>query len=177
MNRCRRSLAGRFLRHSKGAAAVEFALVVPLLLALIFSTIEAGWTMVQTIMLDRALDRTVRQLRIGSLPNPTQESVRIAVCDEALVLADCRANLALEFIPIINPTDYPSDQARCINRGGTLQPVLRFNPGARQQTVFVRACFVVEPLTPLLGLALALPKDESGAYRIVAKSAFANEPV
>jgi Flp pilus assembly protein TadG len=49
---------------------------VPMLFALIFSTIEVGWTMVQTIMLERGLDLTVRSLRIGSLANPTQTLIR-----------------------------------------------------------------------------------------------------
>jgi hypothetical protein len=53
---------------------------------------------------------------------------------------------------------------------------LRFNAGARSSIVYVRACFVVSPLTPGMGLAMALSKDATGAVRIVSKSAFANEP-
>ena len=166
----------RFWRDRRGASAVEFALVAPMLLAVLFGTIEAGWTMVQTIMLDRALDTTVRALRIGALPNPTQESVRATICDRAMVLVNCDATLALEFIPIVNAASYPADSERCIDRSGALNPVLRFNTGTRSQTVFVRACFVVDPLTPGLGLGLALPKDATGAYRIIAKSGFINEP-
>lgn len=167
-----------FRRNQRGATAVEFALVAPMLLALIFGTMEVGWTMVQTIMLDRALDTTVRSLRIGSLANPTQQSVRAAICAEAMVLADCNNTLTLELVPIelMSAASYPSDNARCVDRSGAINPVLRFNAGARTQTVFVRACFVVEPLTPGLGFALALPKDETGAYRIIAKTGFVNEP-
>lgn len=166
----------RFGRNRRGVAAVEFALVAPMLFAVIFGTIETGWTMVQTIMLDRAVDTTVRSLRIGTLPNPTQGSVRAAICSQAMVLANCETSLALEFIPIVSATSYPADTTRCINRSAPLSPVLRFNTGNRSQTVFVRACFVVEPLTPGIGLGLALPKDETGAYRIIAKSGFVNEP-
>lgn len=176
MMRRGRIFGRRFLRDRRGVAALEFALVAPMLFALVFSTIEAGWTMVQTIMLDRALDRTVRSLRIGAIPNPTQESVRAAVCNDAYVLADCANTLTLEFIPIIAASDYPSDAARCVDRRTTIKPVLRFDAGARTQMVFVRACFVVSPLTPGLGLGLALPKDESGALRLIAKSGFVNEP-
>jgi Flp pilus assembly pilin Flp len=173
-----RRLAGlRFLADRAGAAAVEFALVVPMLVLIILSTLEAGWYMVQTIMLDRALDRTVRELRVGSFANPTQASMRQRVCEEAMVLIDCQQNLALELIPITQQgTGYPSDRARCINRATPVAPVLRFVPGGRSQTMFVRACFVVSPLTPGLGLGLAMPQDESGAVRIIAKSAFMNEP-
>lgn len=176
MTRPRSYIARRFLKDRRGATAVEFALVAPLLIALIFASIEAGWTMLQTIMLDRALDRTVRMLRIGQIPNPTQESVRAVVCQDAMVLANCDTSLTLEFVKINNGSGYPSDSARCINRSTPIRPVLQFDPGSRTDTVFVRACFVVSPLTPALGLGLALPKDETGALRIIAKSGFVNEP-
>ncbi|RYE94669.1 MAG: pilus assembly protein [Oxalobacteraceae bacterium] len=170
-------LAKRLRRDTRGAAAVEFAMVVPLLLALIFSTIEAGWVMLQSIMLDRALDMTVRELRIGSFSNPTQAEMRRRVCERAMVLTGCEASLALELIPITNgQASYPTDDVRCINRSSSIAPVLRFNGGARAEIVFIRACFVVSPLTPGLGLALALSRDESGTIRLVSKSAFINEP-
>lgn len=166
----------RLRRDRRGAAAVEFALVVPVLLALIFSTLEAGWVMLQSIMLDRALDMTVRELRIGSFANPTQAEMRRRVCDRAMVLVDCDRGLALELIPVPNAASYPDDAVRCVNRDSEIAPVLRFTNGGRNQIMFVRACFVVSPMTPGLGLGLALSKDETGALRIVSKSAFANEP-
>ena len=166
----------RFGRDTRGAAAIEFALVVPVLLAIIFSTLEVGWIMVQSIMLDRALDMTVRELRIGSFANPTQEEMRERVCDRALVLINCEANLALELVPIVTPASYPTDAARCVDRDSPIAPVLRFNPGSRTQTVFVRACFVVDPITPMMGLSLVLSRDDTGALRLVSKSAFINEP-
>lgn len=166
----------RFLKNTKGAAAVEFALVVPLLLAIIFSTLEAGWIMVQSIMLDRSLDMTVRELRLGQIANPTQEKLRARICDGAVVLTNCSNALAVEFISIRTDADYPTDEARCINRASTIAPVLRFNAGGREQTVFVRACYVVDPITPGLGLSGLLDKDATGALRIIAKSGFINEP-
>lgn len=175
--KCLFKRAAQLHSNDRGAAAIEFALIAPMLLALIFSTLEAGWTMVQTIMLDRALDLTVRELRIGKIASPTQASVRALVCRGAMVLFECDKNLALEFIPIINEGSYPTDSDRCINRSTPIAPVLRFDPGARAQDVFVRACFVVEPLTPGLGIGMALPKDSTGAFRIIAKSAYANEPL
>lgn len=159
-----------------GAAAVEFALVIPLLLAMVCATLETGWIMVQTIMLDRALDLTIRDLRVGLLVNPTQQSMREQVCERALVLANCNQTLALELIPILSEASYPTDAEHCINRGSTVAPVLRFNGGGPSQTMFVRACFVVSPMTPFIGVGLAIPKDETGAMRIIAKSGFINEP-
>jgi Flp pilus assembly pilin Flp len=172
-----RRMLRRFAKNRVGAAAVEFALVIPMLLVLVSSTLEAGWIMVQTIMLDHALDKTVRELRIGTFANPTQASMRQRICNEALVLIDCEQTLALELFPIADDgTGYPSDTQRCLNRNTPIQPVLRFSQGNRAQTMYVRACFVVSPLTPGLGLGMALSKDASGAMRIIAKSGFVNEP-
>ena len=166
-----------FWSDGAGAAAVEFALVIPLLLMIVGSTLEAGWIMMQTIMLDRGLDQTVRELRVGSFTNPTQEAMRQRVCARAMILADCEANLALELFPIgPGGTGYPSDTQRCVNRNSTVAPVLRFTPGGRTETMFVRACYVVSPITPGIGLGLSLPKDGSGALRLIAKSGFVNEP-
>jgi hypothetical protein len=165
-----------FLRASEAASAVEFALVVPMLFAIIFSTFEAGWLMTQTIMLDHALDRTVRELRTGRLDGASSAAVRTSICDGALVLVNCETSLALEMIPIRTAADYPTDSARCIDRSVAIAPVLRYTAGARSEQVFVRACFVVNAITPFLGLGLGLPKDSAGTYRIVSRSAFANEP-
>jgi Flp pilus assembly protein TadG len=166
----------RFYRNTAGAIAVEFALVLPLFLAIVFSTMEAGWLMVQTIMLDHALDKTVRDLRIGLIANPTAEKIRTAVCKKAIILIQCNASLALEFIPIATDADYPSDSTKCLNRTSAIQPTLTFNPGSRAQTVFVRACFVVNPITPFMGAGMGLPVDARGEHRLMAKSAFVNEP-
>lgn len=132
--------------------------------------------MVQTIMLDHALDKTVRDLRIGLIVNPTAESIRTAVCAKAVILIQCKTSLALEFIPINTEADYPTDTAKCINRASAIAPVLQFDAGARSQTVFVRACFVVNPITPFMGGGMGLPVDAAGEHRLIARSAFVNEP-
>jgi Flp pilus assembly protein TadG len=166
----------RFRRNAAGAIAVEFALVLPLFLSMVFSTLEAGWLMVQTIMLDHALDKTVRDLRIGLIANPTANSIRTAVCNKAAVLIQCEQSLALEFIPITTDADYPTDSTKCIDRASAIAPTLKFDPGARTQTVFVRACYVVNPITPFMGAGMGLPVDAAGDHRLMAKSAFVNEP-
>lgn len=176
--RIRRGIVTRFLGDRLGTAAIEFAMVMPLLAVLICSTLEAGWIMVQTIMLDRALDQTVRELRVGTFANPTQQTMKARVCAKAVVLHNCEVAMALELFPISGQgTGYPTDNTRCVDRNSPIAPLLRFTNGGRSQIMFVRACFVVSPLTPGLGLGMALPKDATGAMRIIAKSGFVNEPI
>ena len=47
-------------RHDRGAAAVEFALVVPLLLLLLFAVMEYGWVLTQQIVLTNAVSSGAR---------------------------------------------------------------------------------------------------------------------
>jgi hypothetical protein len=167
----------RLLRDNTAVAAVEFAFVAPLFFALVFSTFEAGWTMTQGMLLDRALDETIRLVRLGGTEAPqTQDAIRAAICARTPIILDCGNVLSVEMVTIKTPADFPSDSARCIDRSGKVNPTLRFTPGERASIMYVRACAVIDPLTPLIGLALALPKDSTGGYHLVSISAFMNEP-
>jgi len=42
--------------------------------------------------------------------------------------------------------------------------------------MYVRACVVVDPLVPGIGLALHLPLDPTGGLAMVSYGAFTNEP-
>lgn len=50
----------RLLRDQQGIAAMEFALVAPVLLLIVFSTIEYGWYMVQSLVLNNAVAASAR---------------------------------------------------------------------------------------------------------------------
>ena len=60
--------------------------------------------------------------------------------------------------------------------GEDVQPVLEFTSGMDHDVMLVRACAVFDPMFPTTGLGLRLPKDETGAYSLVASSAFVVEP-
>lgn len=160
----------------QGIASIEFALVAPLVLALLFSTIEAGWIMTQSMMLDTAVNRASRKIQIGGATT-TYAQFKKAVCDGAVVLLDCEKNLTLELTPIDKSTDFPANNAPCVDRKLDATPVTAFNVGNGSQIIFGRACFVVDPLTPGLGFALSMPKESAGGMRLAARFAFVNEPL
>lgn len=67
---------GRWRRRAKGqtgAAAVEFAVVLPLLVTLLFGIIEMGFVMNRWITVTHAAREGVRRLAIGD-PVPTAEA-------------------------------------------------------------------------------------------------------
>lgn len=166
----------RFGANRTGAAALEFAIVAPLLLALAFSTLEAGWMMTKTILLDRALDIAVRAVRTDKNAPKTQADMKKAVCAEMLIVPGCEQALLIEMTKVTAAADFPSNAATCVDRGAAIQPVVSFTTGEGESIMFVRACLVTDPVAPFIGLGLQMPKDSKGGYSIVSASAFTNEP-
>jgi hypothetical protein len=163
------------LSDRSGSAAVEFALLIPLVLSLLFSVFEAGWIMTQSVMLDRGLSRASRAVQIGTT-SMDYAAYKQKVCDEALLLANCAASLRLELTPIDTAADFPTTETPCIDRSVAIDPVTTYHSGQRSQLIFARACFVVDPLVPGIGYGLSVPKDATGAIRLTASFAFVNEP-
>lgn len=167
----------RFRRDKNGAASVEFVIIAPVYLGIMFSMFEAGWLMTQSMMLERALDVTVRDLRLGLQADTSHQNFKNLICDKASIIRDCEENVLLELVPITTSADVPT-QTICRDRtaGVGVDPVVTFNPGARSEIMFMRACVVIDPLMPGMGLGLHLPKDTSGGFALVSYSAFVNEP-
>lgn len=157
-----------------GAAAIEFAILAPLLFCIVFSIMEAGWIMSQSIMLDRGVSKGVRSIQIGSTTSYAE--LKQSICEEAILLFDCADSIRLEFTPINGSHDFPTDSTPCVDRTVEIDPVTTYEAGQRSQIMFARACFVVDPMVPGLGFALHFPKDETGGLRLTSSFAFVNEP-
>ena len=165
-----------FSNDESGAASVEFVLVAPVFLALVFSMFEAGWLMTQSMMLERGLDLTVRDLRIGSYDKLTHTEFKKTICSNSQIIRNCEENIVLEMVPVNSVADVPSTTV-CRDRTTTDTPVTTFTPGAETQITFIRACVIIDPIMPGMGLGLHLPKDESGGMALVTYSAYVSEPV
>lgn len=155
---------------------MEFCIIMPVLIYLMFSIAEAGVLMTRTVMLDRGLDLAIRDLRLGLTPGITHDQLKDKICDGAFLVSDCRTSVLLELTPVASAASFPSGAANCVDRTGNVAPTVNFVPGARSEIMFVRACIVVDPLFPGMGLGAILPKDASGGYAIVVQTAFMNEP-
>lgn len=167
----------RLARDRRGATAVEFAMVAPLFFALVFSVFETGWVMTQSVMLERSLDRSVRHLRVGGPGAPkTYDAFATQLCHEAMVIPNCRSRVMVEMFVVRQASDFPANGAQCVNTAQPAQTTPIYRPDNRSDVLFVRACVVIDPMTPGLGVALALPRDPSHGFRVVAASAYMNEP-
>lgn len=174
----RSRLAAR-LRGEEGAVTVDFVLMLPLVLTVFFVSVEASMTQLRLTMIDRALDLTVRELRLGHLGfAPSHEDVRSRFCDFAMMIPNCQQHLMLEMqvIDRVNWSGFTTP-ATCIDRREPLEidqiPMINTAPN---DIVTVRACMVFDPFFPTSTIGLRMPRDASGGVQLAAMSAFVNEP-
>jgi len=169
----------RKFRTEDGNSSIEFAMVFPVFIVLFMSVIEMGVMMTRYMMFERALDVTVREMRLASSGSYTQDEIKRAICDETLIVASCRDALQIEMERLDENEanwSFPSMNAVCKNRVEEIVPATTFQPGASHDTMYVRACLSVEPMFPWAGIGATLSKDDSGAYNMIAQSAFSVEP-
>jgi len=170
----------KFWRRAKsedGNATVEFVLVVPVFLLLFVSIFELGMATIRLTVLEHGLDTAMRDVRLGTSQTFTREEIRDRVCSNAGMLKDCHDNLLLEMVVIDRNTfALPPVRATCINRNEAALPITDFSNGGPSDLMFIRACYVIDPLYPSLGLGAMLKTDEAGNMQLVASSIFAQEP-
>ncbi len=167
----------RWQRAEDGSATIEFVILLPVLIMLFLSAFELGLLMVRQVMLDRATDIAVRNLRIGTWTNPTRDELKDFICDAALILPDCRENMLIELTPVSTKTwEMPQSDPACVDKSADIQPAVNFRPGVSNEMMMVRVCALLKPLAPLSGLGLQLPRQDADHYALVSLSAFVNEP-
>lgn len=168
--------ATRFLRDCAGTATLEFTIIFPFLMFMILSIAEAGSLMAREVMLDRGVELAMRDLRLGRAPGITHEEIKDRICNGAFLIGNCRGAIQLEMAPLADAGSFPETAINCIDRTSEVQPVVTFDPGARDEIMLVRACVIVDPIFPGIGLGAFLPTDASGGVALTAVSAFMNEP-
>lgn len=166
-------LMRRFRTDERGTSTLEFILVATTFLTGFFWVFEAGLILTKKVMLERALDMTVRELRLHSSPTFTHDYIKARICKEALLLDDCEDNLLLE-LEVLDLSAGFTTPFSCVDKEKDITPVTTWEPGQRNEIVYMRACVIVYPM--LTG-AMALFKDASEkGVPLVADTAFVNEP-
>jgi hypothetical protein len=172
----------RFLRNfrkkEEGTASIEFLIAIPVLMTIFMASFESGYFMVRHIMLERSVDLTMRELRMGLLPTVSNAAgLRPIMCARAVVLKDCLTTLKVELQPVSTATwTLPATPTTCTDRSVAINTDPGFDKGGGGEPVLVRVCVRQQAFFPTTGIALALPKDPLGGYALLARSVFINEP-
>lgn len=172
-------LIRRFAQRDAGTATIEFVIAVPLVLGLLFSSIDFGAVMLRQVFLDRSVDMAVRNVRLGNVPSNGLSTLRQSICAGTILIANCETSLTVELRPVdTNTWAGLNTPVRCINRSANITPTLTFNPSAgNQDLMLVRVCASADPFITLTGYILGLNFASNGDYLIVSIGAFTNEPV
>ncbi|MFN4159352.1 MAG: TadE/TadG family type IV pilus assembly protein [Gemmobacter sp.] len=176
LGRLRRALA-RFGRREDGGAMVELVIVMPVMMMVFMAAFESGMYMTRQIMLDRAVDLTVRELRLGRLNAPTHDTLKDEICNRAPFLRECDATIRIELRPVVTTNwNLPAGATTCFDRDEPINPSLLPNPGVENELMLVRVCVIQDAIFPGANIGAAIVRDTQGGYALVSVASFVNEP-
>jgi len=169
----RRSTIRRFLRQGEGATAVEFALVAPAFIALLYAIFQTALVFFAQQVLQTATLQAARQIMTGQAQsaNMTQTQFQAAVCANAAGLFNCSGIYAAvqTFTTFPNVTMYNPITAGKFTGSG-----MPYSPGAPGDVEVVQV-FYQWPVWPG-PLGFSLGNAGANTDVIVATAAFRNEP-
>jgi hypothetical protein len=173
----------KFKKAEDGTATVEFVLLFPVFIFLFLMGFEAGYYMVRTVMLERAVDLSVREVRLGDGGVPDYTLLKANICAQAAIIPDCMESVQVDLRRIDavpGGTTAMRNDAICndktedaaFNEGNTYYDV-----GSANNVMMLRVCALSEPLFPTTGIGVGMRSDRVGSeVAIVATTLFVNEP-
>jgi hypothetical protein len=178
----RRGWLSRLLRRARrdeGNATIEFVILFPMFVFLLVSAVELGFITMRHTMLDRAVDLTVRDIRLGTGSAPQYEQIRDTICARAPVIPNCQSNVKLEMIRMdLRNWQAPPADYDCVDHAEEVQPVRTFTNGMENEMILLRICAMFQPIFPLSGLGRDLKESSVNGYKaMVTATAFVQEPI
>lgn len=167
----------RFRRSEDGNVTIEFVIMVPFMLMIFLSTFELGMLMTRHVMLDRAIDLTVRDVRLGRIEDMSHDNVVAEICERFPIMASCADDLRLEMRPL-NPRNFVNiaTGGDCVDREDDSRSVRQFVHGTPNQLMILRACALFNPFFPTTGLGASIPRRSGDAYALISTASYVIEP-
>lgn len=181
----RLGLLRRFRREEGGALAVEFGLIAPIFLGLLFGIIEIALMFWTTQVLETAVGNAARQIYTGTFQessgnNPSGagynsatalSNFKATVCSNVTALFNCN-NLVSVDVQRVSGSTWSAPSSPVTN--GVYDPsTFGYNPPGNDEICVVRAAMEYPVYVNLLGYATGL---RNGKRLIMASAAFKTEP-
>lgn len=178
----KRQAQRRFGKDRSGSTAVEFAIVAPLFLTMMFSTFEVGWFFFANSIVDASVGDASRKIKTGQVQKSFGDAqdkfddMYDDICDVVKSFGGCTNRLTIEVDTYNTFTELAADTtpATCADAPPDDVAALPFNPGDELQIVRVRICYLYTTLNPAIGMNLAEPGTNK--RRIISSAIFRNEP-
>lgn len=172
----------------EGTAAIEFAIVAPIFIVLMFSIFEIGWFFFVNAIADSAVIHASRLVRTGQVQGlgtsqSAQDAFKAVVCQRVKVFGSCDTQLVVEvhnfgnsFAALEADTSQPLCSDTVTNPND-----IAYEPGEELDIVRVRVCLLYRTINPLVGFygigaGVDLEEGDTGKKRIITQSIVRNEP-
>lgn len=167
----------RFKRSETGMASFEFMIIFPAYTYLILSSAELSMLTAQHMMLERAVDETVREIRLNTGQEFDHDTIKDTICERSFFINNCSNNLRLEMIQqsAFQPLSL-DEEPDCTDKSEEVNPVRNFISGQSNELMVLRACAKIDPVFPTSKMAEGIV-DAHGQYALTATSAFVQEPL
>lgn len=162
----------RFRRHESGAVAVEFVLVAPIFLFLIFAILETSILYTIATVMEGEVSLAARTIRTGELHQQAdpETAFRSTLCSNLDNVLDCdNVVIDVRTFSDFGEMEFPPFVDEEGNGSGN-----QFLPGTADAIVLVRIAYVYAIVTPYL--AHILPPQGQGTVMLFSGAAFKNEP-
>jgi Flp pilus assembly protein TadG len=178
----RRSRFGAFIKDSKGATAVEFALIAAPFLAILTALVQTFLLFFAQSLLENVVRQSARQILTGQVQtqdaslSQTQAMAAFhqTVCNNAAVLFTC-TGLMVD-VQVANNWSSANTGMPTLtyDSNGNVTNTWQFNPGNAGDVVVVRVIY----LWPVFfgPIAFNMANQANGSREIMASAAFQNEP-
>ena len=178
----RRSRFGAFIRDSKGATAVEFALIATPFLAILVALIQTFLLFFAQSLLENAVRASARQILTGQVQTQdaslTQTQATAAfhqtVCNNGAILFTCAGLMVDVQVASQWSSANTGTPTLTYDGNGNVTNTWQFNPGNAGDIVVVRVMY----LWPVFfgPIAFNMANQANGSRLIMASAAFQNEP-
>ncbi len=178
----KRSLTVRLFSNKDGTAAIEFAIVAPVFLGLMFSLFEVGWYFYANSIVDASVSDAARLIETGQIQKSTgtdeqkKQALFNAVCNVLQEFGDCSTRLTVE---VQTYADFAtlaaaSTPATCADAPEADRDAIPFSPGTELSIVRVRICFIYTTVNPAIGVNVSEPGTNK--RRLISQAIFRSEP-
>lgn len=164
---------GRLARNSDGISAIEFALVGPIVIALIVAILQTGVVFLYQQVLQTATTQAARLIMTGQAQTENLSSAQFVadVCSDGGAMFNC-SNLSAN-VQQFNSFSSMS-QSNPISSGGTFTPSNNFDMGGPGDIVLVQVFYQLPVSGGPLGFTLA--NTTNGNAVLIGTAVFRNEP-
>lgn len=173
-----------FLHDDSGEATIEFLFVFPILFLIFTASFESSMFMARYVMFERAVDKTVRQLRLGTYAHPTHQNLKKTICESGMMVESvktCMDSMKIWMQPVNTGTFSMAAPPRsCVDKS---QPIVTNEPpsteyasGTDNDIMLMRICLKEDPMFPTTAISVKMPVEADGSYVMLVTTTFVNEP-